>query len=695
MPRVRPSRRAYHRAYYAEHRKVIQRQRSQHKPPKVVIGCDGEGLNLSGEHLYGYFAAWTETDEVAVAEDMGGLHTRDILETLLDIKREHPDALLVGFSLGYDITKWIENLPAHIIYSLARPEQRTGRHGPRPVQWGRYLLNYVRGKFTVTELTSDEHRDRCKHQTDGRCAGCKPGLSCTVWDVWAFFQGSFIDACLNWKVITPDEHAELKAMKDKRSSFKPSEWPRITSYCGLECRRLASLVSRMIQAHRDAGLNLSSYYGAGSSATALMRSMHIKDFMGTVPEAMNDAISCAFFGGRFELSRVGPVTGTVYCYDIASAYPDQLRKLPCLHCGTWIQITNPFQVERAVLAATHALVEWRLDTNALDGRCNQHWGPFPFRQDDGTIIFPGAGGRGWCGREEYLVAKEHWKGVRARSAWVYVRRCNHQPFTEIADLYLKRLQWGKDGPGIVLKLAANSCFGKLAQSVGVNPPFQCFLWAALVTSGTRAELLRAIAHNPSAVLMTATDGIVSRLPLPLPMAMVPGFRDEEGKEKPQLGQWEVTEEEHGIMLIRPGIAFPLGSEHVDPLKVGKEWKARGIGKSTLARHKEAIINGWTENGEGAVTLTRTLFRGFKSAVGVSGRSEHYGKWVEAPIELNYMPEPKRPMHIGKDGRLGVWRLKDGASSQPYDKMTAEENEEARGLRRFKLEQSEQPDRETA
>jgi DNA polymerase type B, organellar and viral len=675
------------------------------RPPRIVIGCDGEGLTIRGEHLYGYFAAWTETDEVAVAEDMSGLHTRDILRTLIDIKKAHPDSLLVGFSLGYDITKWLEDVPAQTIYSLARPDRRSGRHGPRPVRYDRFLLNYLRGKFTVTELLPNEHRERCKNQNNGHCPGCKPGVSCTVWDVWGFFQGSYIDACLNWKVITKDEHAELKAMKAKRSTFKASEWDRITDYCGLECRRLATLVTRMIAAHGEAGLKLRSFFGAGSSATALMRAMNIKDFMGEVPEAMNDAISRAFFGGRFELSRIGPITNHVYCYDIASAYPDQLRRLPCLKHGAWRHVRGSRQtVERTIHSSNQALVEWSLDLDAADGRCNQHWGPFPFRCDDtngpdgtepGCIIWPAAGGTGWVGREEYLVAKEHWKGVRARSAWVYEKRCDCQPFSEIPDLYLRRLQWGKDGPGIVLKLAMNSCYGKLAQSIGLNPPFQCFLWAALITSGTRAELLRAIALAPADVLMTATDGIVSRQRLSLSMAMIEGFRDAEGKEKPQLGQWECDDKtaKLGIMLIRPGIAFPLGSEHVDPLKVGKEWKARGIGKATLAGHKQAIVDSWTANGEGSVRLKTIQFRGFKSGVTPGGRSPEYGKWVERSIDMSYMPEPKRPMGVGVGGRLGVWRVRRGARSAAYDKMV--QDSESRAHEAFKAVQSEQPDRETA
>ena len=42
-----------------------------------------------------------------------------------------------------------------------------------------------------------------------------------------------------------------------------------------------------------------------------------------------DAIARAFFGGRFENAKVGPVREALWNYDISSAYPYQMTFLPC------------------------------------------------------------------------------------------------------------------------------------------------------------------------------------------------------------------------------------------------------------------------------------------------------------------------------------------------------------------------------
>jgi hypothetical protein len=45
--------------------------------------------------------------------------------------------------------------------------------------------------------------------------------------------------------------------------------------------------------------------------------------------------SAAYYGGRFEVTRIGAIGGPIFDYDINSAYPDVMRDLPCLEHGEW------------------------------------------------------------------------------------------------------------------------------------------------------------------------------------------------------------------------------------------------------------------------------------------------------------------------------------------------------------------------
>lgn len=81
-------------------------------------------------------------------------------------------------------------------------------------------------------------------------------------------------------------------------------------------------------------------------------------------------------------------------------------------------------------------------------------------------------------------------------------------------VYRQRVALGKDTRGYPLKLALNSLYGKLAQRSG-SGPYHDAAAAGLVTAMTRARLIEAIAYDPEAVVIAATDGVFSLRPLPL------------------------------------------------------------------------------------------------------------------------------------------------------------------------------------
>ena len=520
---------------------------------------------------------------------------------------------------------------------------------------------------------------------------------------------------------------------------------------------MASLGESLIQAHEAAGLKLTTYYGAGSTAARMLKTkFDAKLFIGKGLPEMCEAIASGFFGGRFEVSRIGPIRKKVWSYDIASAYPYQFTFLPCLACGTW-ELIRGKSLNSAVAAAATALIRYRLPVcDSLHADKSTHsspvaaWGPFPLRAhglnlshtggdiladtlpdlaelpSNGSILYPVSSGGGWVYREEFLTAQRYFPNVEAVEAWVYNTHCGHDPFNDLSgqrstmpEQYLIRIAWGKEGRGIVVKLGTNSCYGKAAQSVGNLPPYQCFLWAGMVTSGCRAQLLELMCRSGDSrcILGTATDGILSDQELELPEPRETGTRDAAiAAGKSPLGAWEKKDLDDGIMIIRPGIAFPLDA------KIEAEIKARGIGKAVLADHRARVLAQWAEKPGQTYHLSRTMFYGMKSATdppsaqcAYPSRRANYGTWGEAPTKVSYTPFPKRPrtgatdrQRVDEGGTLRTWAFGPEVVSAPYERLLDQETKvrlrkEKRGMagsspegeaeREWEILVGEQPDRD--
>ncbi len=312
--------------------------------------------------------------------------------------------------------------------------------------------------------------------------------------------------------------------------------------------------------------------------------------------------------------------------------------------------------------STLALVHWTIP-KITPGP----WGTLPVRSKDGTIAFPLAGKGGWVWKDEFLAARRVNPNVEAIEAWTYHVDCEHHPFADVPTYYRERIKLGKEGKGIVLKLGTNSIYGKLAQSRGINPPYQSWVWAGNITSGCRAQLLDGLAaHNdPRSCLMFATDGIWTRERLNLPK---PRDTDTGDLAKP-LGGWEEKEFPSGVFCVRPGIYFPL-----NPTKAQlKEVRARGLGKKVLYEQWPRILDAWENNAEKIEIGGMSRFVGAMSAIthapkaDVYTRSENYGEWVEHKIKVGFNPYPKRK-GINADGSLECWGYFDW-ESVPYNAAT--------------------------
>ena len=639
----------------------------------IYVGIDGEGQGRTVHH-YVMLAAADNTGkhQWVTPPCKESLSTETCLDFLFRLP-EHAKIFSYGFN--YDLTKMLVDVSDEKLFKLFRPELRqrppNAKQGPPyAIQWQSYHINLQGTKFWVK---------RGKQRR-------------VVWDVIKFYQSTFVNALKAWKVGDQETLETIEKMKDKRAEFDRLGREQILAYCHLECQYLAQLVMKLIKAHQECGLKLSKFHGAGTTASLILNTMHIQERnRATIPD-MQRAVAQSFFGGRFEHAVIGPIDSPIWSYDISSAYPYQCRFLPCLDHGKWSLCSARSDLD----SSQAALVHYQLSNPKVD----RPWAPFPHRDRDGNICFPKQSGGGWVWKEEYLSGERLFEHVRFKEAWIYHSSCNCIPFPAIPHYYRERVKIGKEGPGIVLKLGPNGVYGKLAQSIGNNPPYQCWIWAAMITSGCRAQILdlMGLHKNLGNLLAIATDGIYTKEKLITPIPKDTNtfdLIDENGKhvQKP-LGGWEEKLTKGAVFFARPGIYFESG------LTVGMMKdivRARGIGRAELVRYAAHFVKAW-KDGESGFTLPSQIdrFCGAKTSTHQSSegihRADYYGQWVKRPVTLTFDPMPKRERNIKRIGDVGFLSLRTvKGESNPYKRANSANTDDAKALRRFALEMNEQPD----
>jgi len=686
-----------------------------------ALALDGEGVTLEdGSHVYRYIAACTSDGTlVAELESEHGFDAKEILAFITTLPKEDSEGKpylgIFGYGLGYDQAKWFESMPNKALFELYHA---TGL-GPAAAV-GRYAMNFF---------------GRCLRVLDRRAP--KGKRTTLVWDILKAFQAKFVNALKAWNVGL--EHlAFIEGMKDKRGNFSldmaSREWRETKRYCKLECVLLAELVETYVRAHSRAGIDLAGkFHGAGSTGEAVLRMMNAMAKLATkevdeslgVPGQLHEiydrkrsAFSRAFFGGRAEVSRLGP-TGQkgegFYVYDIASAYPHALYELPCAVHGEWRHVTEAEPgFDRLWRKARYACVRYELlPPDALtDAPMNKAvffraqvmgieglpgsgaWGPLPYRTEKGSIVFAEESPGGWAWAPELFAAERSVGRDRLvlREAWVLEARCRcDRPFIEIGRFYMERLEWGKEGPGIVLKLGMNSCYGKTAQTVG-NPKFACRVIAGMITATTRARLLDAItsAEDPWCVMYVATDGILTDAPIGSFHAhwqknTPPNPPDNETlvaarrRGKAMLGEWEADYKDMGLFIVQPGFWFALTDD--DKLIVKDRLiKTRGTHQDIIVERRAAIVRQFMREPLEPVKdmPPRIIFRGVKTSIlppikaeSRYRRKKSYGRWESEEHAVKYVINPKRssaqPVHTWQ--RLYGWRLDraENAISAEYKK----------------------------
>lgn len=478
------------------------------------------------------------------------LTATECFQLIIDMSVRFPSHIHVAFAFDYDVSMMCASLP------LKRREQlvTTG------VTWfNHYRLEYRKNKWFV--LTDRERQ-----------------VTVRIFDVFSFFACSALKA---WREYLPDEeiYQEVIAGKHQRSLFAYRNLSTIRRYMHLELKLYVKLVDKLRLLLAELGVHPRGWYGPGAVASAVMTKFGITKAMDReLPEDVIVAAQYAYFGGRFEQFHAGLYDGPVYTYDRRSAYPDALRFLPTLAGGQWIHRTFA-ESSRPTMCPDFSLYKLRY----YKGEANDSLftpAPFPLRDVRHCVHYPNHT-IGWYWGIEVNAALDNLQSgdrIKFEEAWEFTPANDSRPFAFIEGLFEQRQRWKDDRNPVQLaaKLILNSIYGKLAQRVGwnrekyISPTWHQLEWAGFTTAHCRAQIYRALCHQPHAVIAVETDGLFSTVPLSL------------GEDHKRLGDWEADVYD-GLLYVQSGVYWkrePLGYD----LDLGYGWtkvKVRGLGPGDL------------------------------------------------------------------------------------------------------------------
>lgn len=525
---------------------------------RVFVGIDGEGYDHNGTHVYTMLSVGDRTLRTRGDYD---LEWEDVFDFLWECYKEDTEKnpqgmslVYAGFFLKYDFTQWIKGMSSELgmsLFSLEGIKERTdfrNQDYSKPAFYrGRsgWQINFMHGMKRMELSKIDE-----------------PGIM-YINDCGPLFNESFLKVIepSRWEegFITQAEYDVISAGKESRGK----DFQGLKEYNTLENDLLARVLTEYDKGFRSAGLNIRSteWYGPGPVAQTWLNSINAPICKG-IPDYIMEAAQESYYAGWMEIYNHGHVKD-VYAYDINSAYPHIIASLPCLDCGFWV---NEEQGDYVLLSCYVA-------------GSNDEMGPLPKRLGNSGMLTRPKDTIGWYWKSEIEAAEKAGlvESIEIEEAYSYIPiDCGHTPFAQVADLYTKRLESGKTMRN-VYKVICNSVYGKLAESDG---KYSNWVYASLITSGCRTQILEAIASHPMGVqdvVMVATDAVYFR------------SKHESLPKSNKLGDWKETHWDR-ITLFLPGMYWGE-CEGSEGLKV----RSRGVSEKSFRKTIKAIDKAFTIN----------------------------------------------------------------------------------------------------
>jgi len=589
------------------------------------LSWDGEGVDKEdGRQVYGLLA--NSQEDYWINPD--GLSSRQCFQALTSEKYAKT-CIHTIFGGSYDTTMMLRDLPEDKLRLLHK--------GDDPVHWEEFILLYrARKSLTVSRCEYEERHGKRHILWDKK--GPIVRRTAVLWDVFGFFQKRFVDVLFEWFAGTPFEQKYAPIMQDiikgkeKRGNFSFEEMRSfVLPYCLSECRALKDLCGLLAERVKECGLVLARWDGAGAASSAALRKFNVqqhiklKDIEHT-PEHILYVAEHAFYGANIETFKFGTINVPVHHYDIRSAYPDALRRLPSLKGGKWVKVTRN-QISPGSLWIGH--IEWQCPKEFLYGPA-----PFSWRGPGGYVRRP-LHGKGWQWGFEIEACEACMPEVKIvfDLMYLFVPGNGDKPFKFIEDMYEQRRLYKEKGNGAekVLKLTMNGMYGKTAQSLGYNiergrkPPFHSPVYSGACLSFVRAKIMLVVSEKRDAIVSIATDGIFSLRPLDVDIG-------------PGLGQWEY-ELCANMTLVQSGFYWYTSGK-------GEEQEYyRGFNRGSVSRQQ--IDSLYAQGDVWSVALPTKRFVTIGAAKGLNDFSQ-LAAWREKDRELDlYQQSSSKRVWLGE------------------------------------------------
>lgn len=536
-----------------------------------------------------------------------------------------------------------------------------------------FAVRYVMGKYCEIVRLRDPERLWKESKTRDGCTykylDIEENSRIRIYDVFSLFQMSFLQTIKSFPdIVSPQELAIIEKGKASRSDFAAWNIAEIQEYTKAELITLARVMTKVrdtlanvqIPGAEKKGIIPKKWYGPGPMVEACFKALGIQSHFWPMK---TDNISreqfwghCAYYAGIIQLLKQGTALQTIFAYDITSAYPFILSRLPSMKDGYWLphnKVSEKRLQTMSMLSMVH--VSWK-------GNHNFPLFPLPLRCHNGEILFPPQG-EGIYMVDEVRAALEFAKAnpnadleIQLWDALEFIpareRGKINYPFKYIEELFELRAKEPKGSAlNMLYKLFYNSSYGKLSQSVGDftgKPPNTACIWyAAAITAGTRAQLMRAVMHNVKDIIMLSTDGIVSLKPLD--HLNVP--------EKKTLGAWEAATYE-GAWFVQSGIYMLFGKDgkggisrtrgvNPDYVYPSEQYPELTTREEKIAKwFKDYVIRNWGDGVEQA-SYPYKAYITIGASLGNKDFQDHPGAWVTGEKELKLHSAGTKRVSHGK------------------------------------------------
>ncbi|MDE1769022.1 MAG: DNA polymerase [Thaumarchaeota archaeon] len=482
------------------------------------------------------------------------------------------------------------------------------------------LDNYKKSGFLKFEFD----KFKIEYIPEKKLAIRKGHHSAVFFDIMQYFKESLANAYLHNIGKLPDDYIK---MKSKRSAFSEYFWKRskkkIRYYCIQDCINTRKLAEHWIKLFHDSFL----FYPARwispaylSEKVLFWNNIHIPRFQES-PLEVHELATNSYFGGRFEILKRGYI-GQAYLYDINSAYPFALTKVPNFTKGRWIR--------QKTIHPKALLGFFKISANIPDVKVLP---PFPFRKNI-MVCYPSGKFGDFVTLEELRAVKDtSWYEIL--DSWQYLDENPEYPYKEfIESLYEKRLalKIAKNPQQLAIKTILNSIYGKTGEVVQnrIGNIFNPIIFS-FITGFARAKLYSFVIKNniERDVVAFATDSVCTTKKVSV------------GDDK--LGDFSLANQSDDVYYLQNGF-----------YRFDGKWKQRGLG--SLGSREIEHIDTIERDGKLLMKYKVTRPQRLKSAI-LQNLHGNIGKFSVHEREFNLNADKKRQW-LGKlesinDGKMNV------------------------------------------